>query len=95
VPSSWNREAIRMTLPCIECRGTCCKTHDAIALDDGTTLWFVNGRCPNLDATDRCSIYETRPQACRDFDCSANAGFRRMNPRVATLLTINNVPLAA
>lgn len=64
-------------------------------LDDGLTLWFVNNRCPNLNADDRCDIYESRPQACRAFDCSKDAGFRRVNPRVATLLTINNVPFAA
>jgi Fe-S-cluster containining protein len=66
-----------------------------LLLDDGSTLAFVNGRCPNLDADDRCGIYETRPQACRAFDCSKDVGFRRVNPRVAALLTINNVHCAA
>ena len=27
-----------------------------------------NGRCPML-VDDRCSIYEHRPQTCRDYDC--------------------------
>ena len=27
-----------------------------------------NGRCPML-VNDRCSIYEDRPQTCRDYDC--------------------------
>ena len=38
-----------------------------VLLDDGTILDPVDGKCPNLDDRNRCMIYETRPQVCRDF----------------------------
>jgi Fe-S-cluster containining protein len=84
-----------MSLPCVACGGSCCKSHRGVLLDDGSTLLFVNDRCPNLDFDDRCSIYPTRPQACRDFDCSQSPGYLRTHPRVAALLTINNVAIRA
>ena len=51
--------------------------------------------CPFLGGDDRCTIYDDRPQACRDFECSrhfnqhgvADHGlFLRGNPTVAALL---------
>ncbi|MBM91306.1 MAG: hypothetical protein CMJ35_06790 [Phycisphaerae bacterium] len=63
-------------------------------LDDGSVLAFVNGRCPHLDDVGGCLIYETRPQGCREFDCSKEAGYLRFNPRVAALLTVNGVAFA-
>ncbi len=28
-----------------------------------------DGLCPMLDSSSKCSIYEVRPQTCRDYDC--------------------------
>ena len=28
-----------------------------------------NGLCPMLDASNKCRIYDVRPQTCRDYDC--------------------------
>jgi Fe-S-cluster containining protein len=58
-------------------------------------LPYVSGRCPFLDESDRCRIYEDRPAACRAFQCvtSFNAHgpnrhgrFLRDNPDVLKLL---------
>lgn len=86
--------AIVVTLPCAQCKGTCCTGHRGVLLDDGTILPFIDNRCPHLDAAGRCGIYDTRPQGCRDFDCSREPGFRRTNPHVAALLSIHGIPLA-
>lgn len=81
-----------MTLPCNACGGSCCFGHRGVLLDDGTILPFVDGRCPHLGSDNRCTIYETRPRGCRDFDCSKEPSFLRVNPRIAALLTVHNVP---
>jgi len=62
-----------------------------VLLDDGSILPFVDGRCPHLDAVGGCMIYATRPRGCRDFDCSKEPGYLRVNPRIAALLTVNGV----
>jgi Fe-S-cluster containining protein len=62
-------------------------------LDDGSILPFVDGRCPHLSDQGRCGIYETRPQGCRDFDCSREPGYLRTHPRVAALLSVHGVPV--
>jgi Fe-S-cluster containining protein len=66
-------------LVCGEC-SACCKTFPAIALTaeesphylssaDGTSLLIdSDGVCAYL-INDGCSIYDTRPQACRSYDC--------------------------
>lgn len=64
-------------------------------LDDGTTLMFDNGQCPFLSDEGLCTIYEIRPRACRQWMCNQQPGFLRSHPRVATLLTMNNVPITA
>lgn len=57
---------------------------------------YRSGRCPFLSEDDRCTIYEDRPQSCRDFECTRHfnqAGriehglFLQGNPRVAGMLT--------
>lgn len=67
---------------------------------DGTVtservLPYVNGKCQFLGDDDRCTIYDDRPLACRQFECVAHfhrdgAGrhgeFLLRNPRVLTLL---------
>jgi len=34
----------------------------------------VTHRCAQLDDDNRCKIYDTRPQTCRDFYCAAAEG---------------------
>ncbi len=49
----------------------CCGSHP----DTGITqkLKLENGKfvhaCPNLDSIGDCSIYDSRPQPCRDYEC--------------------------
>lgn len=62
-----------------------------VVLDDGSAMWFENGRCPNLTEDNRCGIYETRPRACREFVCNEDAEFLGENPAVVVVLTINKV----
>jgi Fe-S-cluster containining protein len=56
---------------------------------------YVNGRCQFLDAEDRCTIYEDRPRACRQFECvryynidgaGRHGRFLELNPDVAARL---------
>lgn len=37
--------------------------------DDGITLKYAGERCPYLDSSNLCSIYELRPNVCRQYDC--------------------------
>ena len=46
--------------------------HASIFTDDDTWYLLVHTRCRHLQADNRCGIYETRPQICRDYttdDC--------------------------
>jgi hypothetical protein len=40
--------------------------------EDATGSWFIQfmSRCQNLGEDHRCTIYETRPQICRDLDAN-------------------------
>jgi Fe-S-cluster containining protein len=58
-------------------------------------LPYVDGRCQFLGEDDRCTIYDDRPRACRQFQCvtSYNADgigrhgvFLQRNPRVREML---------
>ena len=78
--STWLRDTRRALLAgsgtvveCGTCRG-CCRSsyfiHIAPGLPAGHVLmgYDTSGRCPML--TDgECSIYDDRPQTCRDYDC--------------------------
>lgn len=86
--------AFVVALPCVECGGTCCTGHRGVLLDDGSILPFVDDRCPHLSADGRCGIYETRPQGCRDYDCSREPAYLRVNPRIAALLSLHGIPIA-
>lgn len=53
------------------------------------------GRCPFLGDDDGCTIYDDRPQSCRDFECTRHFNqhgqgrhgvFLRGNKRVVALL---------
>jgi len=43
--------------------------HQAVAVwvQDGDWYLEIQNRCKNLQADNRCAIYETRPQICRDY----------------------------
>lgn len=72
----------------------------SFARADGTVvservLPYVDGKCQFLGDDDRCTIYEDRPLACRQFECADHfhcdgAGrhgeFLLRNPRVLKLL---------
>ena len=51
----------------------CCGRHPftgeqvSLVLNDGTTVLA----CPFLDENARCSIYDNRPQGCRNFRCES------------------------
>jgi Fe-S-cluster containining protein len=53
--------------------------------------YAADGRCQFLGPEDRCSIYDDRPQSCRDFECvrhynadgpGRHARFLHLNPDV-------------
>ena len=44
----------------------------SVFVDEGTWYLIVHSRCRHLQSDNRCGIYETRPQICRDYttkDC--------------------------
>jgi hypothetical protein len=67
---------------------------------DGTigverVLPYVNGRCQFLGEDDRCTIYDDRPLACRQFECvphfnrdgvARHGDFLSANPRVLEVI---------
>lgn len=48
-------------MECTQC-GACCVAPDIAALDKPLGL-----RCPHLTAENLCSVYDRRPQICRDY----------------------------
>ncbi|MBN1204169.1 MAG: YkgJ family cysteine cluster protein [Myxococcaceae bacterium] len=48
-------------MECTRC-GACCVAPDIAALDKPLGM-----RCPHLTADSLCSVYEHRPQVCRDY----------------------------
>jgi Fe-S-cluster containining protein len=69
---------------------------ESILLDDhdglrtAHVIAYRDGRCPFLGADDRCTIYDSRPLSCRQFECTRRFGndetFFHANPRVRSLL---------
>src|SRR5438067_1111779 len=60
-------------------------------------LPYRDGRCTCLGPDDRCTIYEDRPQSCRQFECitgyhqagsnvTSHSAFLQANPTVRELL---------
>lgn len=50
------------------CGARCCRrVGPGVRRDDGTLITTVGGACSMLDDRNRCTIYESRPQVCRDF----------------------------
>lgn len=72
----------------------------SVTQDDGSVavervLPYRDGRCLFLGDDDLCTIYEDRPQSCRQFECTnhynrhgvgRHTRFIDLNPRVRTLL---------
>jgi hypothetical protein len=70
----------------IDCEGctACCRGHDGVKVDQGEEVRFdtvkddlgewrvrnVDGQCVYLD-DDGCTIHETAPRRCQEFDCRA------------------------
>ncbi|WNG39899.1 YkgJ family cysteine cluster protein [Archangium minus] len=52
-------------MECTRC-GACCVAPDIAALDKPLGL-----RCPHLTADNLCSVYDRRPQVCRDYQADA------------------------
>jgi uncharacterized protein len=50
---------------CTRC-GACCVAPDIAALDKPLGL-----RCPHLTGENLCSVYDRRPQVCRDYQADA------------------------
>lgn len=50
-----------MPMECTRC-GACCVAPDIAALDKPLGL-----RCPHLGPDNLCTVYERRPQVCRDY----------------------------
>ncbi len=48
-------------MECTQC-GACCVAPDIAALDKPLGL-----RCPHLGEDNLCTVYERRPQVCRDY----------------------------
>lgn len=40
---------------------------------DGTLTGMLSGRCPNLQADNRCSIYQKRPEHCQELAMGGDA----------------------
>ena len=58
-------------------------------------LPYVDGKCQFLGADHLCTIYESRPQSCREFECTKaynsegigrHRRFLQLNPHVLKLL---------
>lgn len=50
----------------------------SIFVEENTWYLLVHTVCKHLQADNRCGIYETRPQVCRDYstkDCEFDEGF--------------------
>lgn len=56
-----------------------------VQVDTDKTKYFASPPCPFLGPDNRCTVYEDRPQACRDFPFLHSEGFRRR-----TLVMIQN-----
>ena len=67
-----------MNQPCFDCGGKCCKTlivmapsldglvrQTRLVAEHGNIAW-IDSTCKYL-ADGRCSIYNDRPQACKDY----------------------------
>jgi Fe-S-cluster containining protein len=63
-----NRENMDVTVPCNGCN-ECCKLGGTLTLDDGTVHNpRADGSCGFL-IDEKCSIYNSRPEQCRIYDC--------------------------
>ncbi|MBU1623060.1 MAG: hypothetical protein KJ597_05805 [Nanoarchaeota archaeon] len=48
----------------------CCLTHPETVEQENITIGeIIFSACPNFTENENCSIYESRPDACKSFDC--------------------------
>ena len=67
--------------PCQDCTAACCTQkgsieilimpdeQDRYLLDENGNIRMEDGRCVYLQSDDQCSIYDTRPAICQQFNC--------------------------
>lgn len=70
---------MELSLPCVKCFQPCCK-------GAGVPFPTSGGDCAKLDSDGLCTIYDTRPEGCRAFNCADSRGFRNRYPQLETLL---------
>jgi len=56
---------------CIEkCKSWCCKNRAKVIVDGRVGRFFIERRrCENLKDDNTCSVYEDRPDVCREYFC--------------------------
>jgi Fe-S-cluster containining protein len=52
-------------------------SHRYVRVAEDRTKHFASMPCPFLGSDNRCTVYEDRPLACREFPLLHNEGFRR------------------
>ena len=70
---------------------TLLKTIELIATDNGRKSihsYVKLQACDNLEKDNKCSIYENRPQMCRDFKCGVLKSYEKGNMHWNTALNI-------
>jgi len=67
--------------PCQDCSGACCTQKGSIEisimpdekdryqLDENGNIRMEDGHCVYLQSDYQCSIYDNRPEICRQFNC--------------------------
>lgn len=81
-------------MDCRACGGACCETIIVpLSSDEDTDRWVslhgtrldarvaLDCRCSKLDTEGRCSIYDERPQLCRDFPVGSSACYDAVRAR--------------
>jgi len=71
--------------------------HAGLNKDQEWCLPYVDGKCVYLGDDDRCSIYDRRPQLCRDFNCvlgyklkgDCHSYFLEDHPEVVSLIELH------
>jgi Fe-S-cluster containining protein len=69
----WGKRINGTTDSCEGCGGACCIVLEVRGLEKPQGV-----RCNFLRSPGECTIYETRPKECREFDCSRTFGMVRI-----------------
>lgn len=65
--------------------------------EETKVLPYKNGKCIHLSDDNQCRIYDSRPEACKSFDCQNSyllfgkhhGGFLQDNPHVVPLIQLH------